>query len=133
MTCQPAIAAGQPCSASDACALGSICHLAATNGPGVCGPYPKLGENCDPAIRPCADEANTCDATTKKCVARTAVGSSCQYTTECVLYAKCDPATGTCVATKLTGGACVDRSDCLGSLNCTAGTCEKPDPEPTCS
>jgi Dickkopf N-terminal cysteine-rich region len=134
LTCQPAIAVGQPCSAIDVCALGSICHLAAGNGTGVCGnSYPKRGEDCDLAILPCDEDTDTCDATTKKCVVRAAVGAACQSTTDCVLYAKCDPATRKCVASSLAGGLCADKSDCLGSLSCTAGICEKPAPEPICS
>jgi hypothetical protein len=72
--------------------------------------------------------AEYCDATTKRCVPRVAVGKSCRAEgIECVLYAECDGAD--CVAQVGTGQECVasERDDnCLGDLECTGGKCTMP-------
>ena len=71
----------------------------------------------------CDASSDTCDATSRTCVRKIAIGGGCPSGSGCVSCANCDTATLTCVPRASRGGACTTTSDCLGSLTCTNGVC----------
>ena len=131
-TCLTLIAAGQPCAHTntDVCAIGTICLTDPATGASSCGPAPAEGQPCPDGT--CDADVDTCDAISKTCVRRVAVGGVCTSSTACVPYATCDLTTSTCVALALAGASCVQDADCLGGLACDNGICTSHPDTPAC-
>jgi hypothetical protein len=131
-TCVPFMAAGQPCThtSQDACAIGTICITDPATGTSSCGTAPAEDQPCPDGV--CDVAADTCDATSKLCVRKVAVGGACASASACVPYATCDPTSSTCVALALEGAACTQREDCLQGLACDNGICTSYPDTPAC-
>lgn len=125
-TCQPQIAASQPCNQPDACIDGHYC-VAEGQPPGTCLPMGGPGENCSPlAISKdfsCADYTTYCDSQSGTCDPRPGDGESCGETIPCLAYAFCD--SGTCRTRPTAGESCDAQNgpSCLGDLECLSGMC----------
>lgn len=133
-TCQPLLAAGQPCVNFGDCVVGTECQQNGVGG-GVCARFPETGQPCDPngiSGLTCANVTDMCDPTTGTCAHRAAVGAACHSQDACVLFAGCDPTALTCVAKKGIGGVCASDSDCLNGLACPNGTCAVRPTNPVC-
>jgi hypothetical protein len=130
-TCTPQVARGQPCTTLvDECVVGNICNTDPVTGNGTCGKVPVEGEPCPDGL--CDASSDACDAATRTCVRRIAIGGACPSGSGCVRYANCDTATLTCVPRASKGGACTTTGDCLGSLTCTNGVCVDAPAAPVC-
>jgi hypothetical protein len=62
-----------------------------------------------------------CEPVTRKCVARTAIGSACSVSSECIEGAYCDA--GTCAAQKTAGQPCTAFDECAGGCDVDLGAC----------
>jgi hypothetical protein len=130
-TCAPLLASGQPCNVGDQCAPGSLCLADQVTGtPGTCGKPPGEGSACPVGL--CDSALDVCDATTKTCLRRVAVGGACASIDACVPYAHCDTTAGVCVARGGAGAACTTDGDCVLGLSCTNGACAGPADIPAC-
>jgi hypothetical protein len=131
--CKKRAALGAACSPLLPCLENLRCAGATASTQGTCTAYPKRGEPCATGGLACDDTRDTCDATTKTCVARVGVGGDCAAAPEgCLELAACDPATQKCVAKSALGVACTPEIGCLAPLACVNGTCEKQPLHPVC-
>ena len=100
------------------------------SGSGTCYTPGATDGTCDPtffvADFACLDDRQYCDATSKKCVARVAVGATCSDAILCEGLAQC---VGTkCVANGTAGATCDPQNGpgCLQGLDCTNSKCVLP-------
>jgi hypothetical protein len=129
-TCVARLSVGQPCNGLDICDLATACVRDPATGDAMCTHLPAEGEPCPRGV--CDNSLDACDATTKLCVPRIAIGGSCASGT-CVRYASCDPVSQLCIARVPGGGACDDAASCLGGLPCENGACTSQPDVPACS
>jgi hypothetical protein len=130
--CTKLKAAGASCTLASQCARGLACVRTTGATTGTCGTYPATGQDCS-NVATCDDSHDFCAQATHLCTKRIAPGGDCATEPAgCLRYARCDTTTQKCVAKSAAGSACVDSSDCLGSLQCTNGVCALEPPRPAC-
>ena len=125
-TCQPRGGQGQPCTYNSQCQSGLACDSSSS---GTCVPYVKDGQACNPDAADCENVGSFCDATSRTCRPRLAVGAACsvpdggisRISSGCVFYADCRG--GICVALPGHGEACSVPDGGAASLACFVGTC----------
>jgi hypothetical protein len=127
-------AAGGACSAFEACPDGKLCiglTVDATTGKltkaGTCGAVLDVGATCDPTPSESGCPFDTiCDATSKKCVAASALGAACtpgERSCRDGLY--CDSTTSKCTKLVALGQSCVPQPTTMNSEeSCHDGTCD---------
>lgn len=119
---------GEPCSVAPGlfdCAAGLACSVRSL----TCVPMPALGEPCNDVVAvTLCEPGTTCDGST--CVARVALGASCDGAGPCVEGAWCRGGTSgsTCVALAGLGETCGGPGTCAAGLHCdsTTTTCAGP-------
>ncbi len=125
--CQRRAGPDQTCTAGDTCLAPFVCiESKCTLMNLACRPG-HVGEVCT-YLRLC-DETSSCDPTTIRCKARTAVGSSCSSDDTC-LDSYC--ANSVCTKSLADGATCTAPNQCQRGSGCVAGTCVKNIPVQTC-
>ncbi len=129
-TCAAVVAtAGAACDSFDACANPMICNET-QSGAGTCYTPGPTGGACDPTFFvldfACSDDRQYCDATSKTCIPRVAVGATCSDAILCEGLAQCVNAK--CVANGGAGATCDSSAGpgCLSGLSCTNNKCVLP-------
>jgi Dickkopf N-terminal cysteine-rich region len=131
-TCKRRGAAGAACTPGLECADGLTCVVSVGSRAGVCGSFPRTGEDCATTDGTCDARTDFCDPTTSKCTPRLAPGAACvPSASSCATYARCDVMSGKCVSLGGLGAACAAGSDCF-SHQCVSGACAARPAFPVC-
>lgn len=106
------------------CAPGSACVLDLSFC-GTCKAVAGPGEDCGNAAGTTCEATEFCDATSKRCVARKAVGQPCGADDRCVLGASCKA--GVCGGPTIVavGDACDQQNRCPYLSSCIGGACRQ--------